>query len=269
MTGARKLGGHSFRLGYVAAVLVFIYLPVAALILFAFQSSSVPVPPFDGPSLRWFEAVFADRRMTDALRNSLLVGAASSAIATAFGMLAAYATARYGGPWLRRLQGLFLLPLTISYIIVGMGLLITLMWFQIPKSLGAVILGHAVMHMPIAIALISSQIKPDMLTLERAARDLGAKEWQVIAHVVMPSLTWPMVAAFLLCFTLSWDEFIIALLLSRFDVTLPVEIWSQLRSGLNPKTNAIGSVVFMASAVLVIFVEWIVLMKQGKQEKSQ
>lgn len=268
MTRTQSLGAGLLRTAYVAAVLAFIYLPVVTLVLFAFQASSVPVPPFDGPSLRWFQNVFADQRMLSALHNSLFVGFASATIATVFGMMAAYATARYGGPWMRRLQGMFLLPLTISYIIVGMGLLITLMWFEIPKSLAAVTIGHAVMNMPVAIALIASQIKPDMLNLERAARDLGAKEWQVITLVVVPMLRWPMIAAFLLCFTLSWDEFIIALLVSRFEVTLPVEIWSQLRSGLNPKTNAIGSVVFMASAVLVIVVEWIILMKHGRQERN-
>lgn len=249
--------GALLRCIYMAAVLAFIYLPVGTLVLFAFQSSSVPVPPFDGFSFRWFGEVLADSRMMRALGNSVVVAFASSAIATILGTLAAYAVARHGGIWARRLQGLFLLPLTISYVIVGMGLLIVMMWFRMPKSLTSVVIGHAVINMPIVIALVSSQMQRSMLSLERAARDLGASEWRVLWHVVLPGLALPILAAFLLCLTMSWDEFIIGLLLSRFDVTLPVEIWSQLRSGLNPKTNAIGALVFFVSAAIVIAVGWL------------
>ena len=94
---------------------------------------------------------------------------------------------------------------------------------------------------------------------ERAARDLGAAEWQVLALVSVPML-WPaLFASFFLSLTFSWDEFIIAFLLSRFDVTLPVEIWSMLRSGLNPKTNAVGSLVFLVSFVLVLLLDLVLL----------
>jgi spermidine/putrescine transport system permease protein len=88
-----------------------------------------------------------------------------------------------------------------------------------------------------------------------AARDLGASEWRVLALVTIPMLAPAILAAFFLCLTLSWDEFIIAFLMTRFDVTLPVEIWSLLRSGLSPRTNAIGSLVFLVSVALVIGLE--------------
>lgn len=263
-----KGAGHAIRGLYVLIAIIFIYLPVGTLILFAFQSSAVPVPPFDGPSLRWFDEVLSDPRMMQALGNSLVVGLSSALISTVFGTLAAYGIARHGGAWTRHLQGALMLPLTISYVIIGMGLLVTLNRLQMPKSLAAVIIGHAVINMPVVIALVSSQMSQGMVRLEQAARDLGAREWQVLWHVVLPGLAWSFAAGFLLCFTLSWDEFIIALLLSRFDVTLPVEIWGQLRSGLNPRTNAIGALVFMASAVIVIAVEWILLARFGRRARD-
>jgi hypothetical protein len=83
---------------------------------------------------------------------------------------------------------------------------------------------------------------------ERAARDLGAGEWQVLTLVSAPMLLPALAAAFFLSVTFSWDEFIIAFLLTRFDVTLPVEIWSMLKSGLSPATNAVGSLVFLVSS---------------------
>ena len=97
---------------------------------------------------------------------------------------------------------------------------------------------------------------------ERAARDLGANETQVILLVTAPMLSTAIAAAFFLSITLSWDEFIIAFLLTRFDITLPVEIWSMLRSGLSPSLNAIGSVVFLISVAVLLLLEFTVLRRQ-------
>jgi spermidine/putrescine transport system permease protein len=96
-------------------------------------------------------------------------------------------------------------------------------------------------------------------TAERAARDLGATEAQVLWLISAPMLAPALAAAFFLSVTFSWDEFIIAFLLTRFDVTLPVEIWSMLRSGLSPATNAVGSLVFLVSITAVVATEVFVL----------
>ena len=98
--------------------------------------------------------------------------------------------------------------------------------------------------------------------MERAARDLGATEMRVIFFVTAPMLVPAIAAAFFLSVTLSWDEFIISFLLTRFDITLPVEIWSMLRSGLSPRLNAIGSVVFLISVAVVLILEFTVLRKR-------
>jgi len=242
---------------YVALVYLFIYLPVGVLVLFSFQDALLPIPPFQGPSLRWYAAVLTDFRIMDALGNSLAVAVISSALSCLFGFLAAYGLARYTLRGARVVQWLLVAPLSVSYLIIGMGLLITFKTMGIPKSLLAVIIGHTVINLPLAFAIIYSQMGEHQANLERAARDLGAAEWQVLVLITLP-LLWPaLVASFFLSFTLSWDEFIIALLVSRFDVTLPVEIWSLLRSGLNPKTNAVGSLVFIVSIILVFITEFV------------
>ena len=123
-------------------------------------------------------------------------------------------------------------------------------------------IGHVVINMPLCFAIIYSQMGDHQANIERAARDLGAKEWQVLALVTAPML-WPaLFAAFFLSVTFSWDEFVISFLLTRFETTLPVEIWSLLRSGLNPRTNAVGSLVFGLSIVLVLILEFTVLRKR-------
>ena len=245
-------------IAYVALIYGFIFLPIAVLVLFSFQETRIPVPPFNGPSLRWYEAIFRDTRMMDALGNSILVALASSAFSVVLGFLAAYALARHRLPAARVLQGLLTAPLTVSYLIIAMGLLVTFNAIGMPKSLLTIGIGHVVINMPLCFAILYSQMGEHQANVERAARDLGAREWQVLTMISVP-LLWPaLFASFFLSVTFSWDEFIIAFMVSRFDVTLPVEIWSMLRTGLNPKTNAVGSLVFLVSFVGVIALDLVV-----------
>ena len=240
---------------YVALIYMFIFLPVGVLVMFSFQGALLPIPPFQGPSLQWYRAVFADFRIMEALVNSLFVAVVSATVSCVLGFLAAYGLARYTVPGRKAIQWVLVAPLSVSYLIIGMGLLITFKVMAIPKSLLAVNIAHVVINLPLAFAIVYSQMGEHQANIERAARDLGASEWQVLGLITLP-LLWPaLMASFFLSFTLSWDEFIIALLVSRFDVTLPVEIWSLLRSGLNPKTNAVGSLVFFVSILLVVLAE--------------
>lgn len=240
---------------YALAIYGFIFLPVVVLVLFSLQATSFPIPPFTGPSLRWYQAVLADQRLTEALFNSVLVALLSSFVAVALGFLAAWGFARYHLPRSWLLRGLITLPLTVSYLIIGMGILILFNAAGIPKSLIAAGIGHVVINLPLCFAIIYSQMGEHQVNIERAARDLGASEWKVLFLVSVPVL-WPAIfASFFLSMTFSWDEFVIAFLLTRFDTTLPVEIWNMLRSGLNPRTNAVGSLVFGVSVVLALLLE--------------
>jgi len=246
---------------YAVLIYGFIFLPVVTLVLFSFQATSFPIPPFSGPSLRWYQAVLSDARLTSALINSLFVAVISSAVATVLGFLAAWGFARFWLPASALLRGSITLPLTVSYLIIGMGLLVLFNAIGIPKSLTAAGIGHVVINLPLCFAILYSQMGEHQANIERAARDLGAKEWQVLTLVTAPML-WPaLFASFFLSMTFSWDEFIISFLLTRFDTTLPVEIWNLLRSGLNPKTNAVGSLVFLVSIAFVLLFELVFFRK--------
>ena len=258
MRGLVKL----FSVGYAAVIYAFIFLPVIVLIVFSLQSTAFPIPPFTGPSLRWYEAVLGDARLTSALLNSLAVAGISSAIAAALGFLSAWGFARAVLPASALMRGLITLPLTVSYLIIGMGLLVLFNLAGLPKSLLTAGVGHVVINLPLCFAIIYSQMGDHQINIERAARDLGAREWKVLFLITLP-LMWPAIfASLFLSMTFSWDEFVISFLLTRFDTTLPVEIWNLLRSGLNPKTNAVGSLVFAVSVVLAIILELILLRRR-------
>lgn len=247
---------------YLGVAFLFIYLPVATLVLFSFQDGRLPVPPFSGPSLRWYGDILSDGDLMAALANSLLVAVGSALLAVGLGFLAAYGLARHALPGSAIIRALLIAPLTVSYLIVGLGLLIVLTRSGMGLSLLTAGLGHVVINLPLAFAVIYASMGAQQQQAERAARDLGATELRVIWLITVPMLSPAIAAAFFLCVTLSWDEFIIAFLLTRFDVTLPVEIWSMLRSGLSPRLNAIGSLVFLVSVGAVLILELAVFRRQ-------
>ncbi|MDF1595229.1 MAG: ABC transporter permease [Acidimicrobiia bacterium] len=260
----KRIGGV-IRYSYLAAVFGFILLPVLALVLFSFQDGALAVPPLRGLSLRWYEALFADGRMMAALRNSALVAITSALICTVLGFLAAYGLARFRPKGVQALRAFLIAPLGVSYLVIGLGLSLAFSELAIGRSLITVTIGHVVINLPLAFAIILSQMNEQQARFEQAARDLGARESRVLALVAVPLLAPGLLAAFLLSFTLSWDEFVIALLLTRFDVTLPVEIWSALRTGLNPKTNAAGTIVFALSIGMLIITYALIRRRLEKQ----
>lgn len=254
---------------YLILIYGFIFLPVATLVLFSFKGGRFPIPPFTDPTLKWYAEVFADPKLTEALVNSLIVGITSSAVACLLGFLAAYGLARYRLPASGMQRFLLTVPLTVSYLIIGLGLLMVANALGIAKSLWLVGVGHVVINLPLCFAIIYASMGEHQRHGERAARDLGAGDMQVLRLITAPMLMPAIVAAFALALTLSWDEFIIAFLLSRFEVTLPVEIWSLLRSGLNPKTNAVGSVVFLISITLVLILELSIFRRLSIKRKAE
>jgi spermidine/putrescine transport system permease protein len=247
---------------YAALIYTFIFLPVAVLILYSFQSTQFPVPPFNGPSLRWYSAVLNDAKLMSGLQNSLFVALLSSAVATLLGFLAAWGLARFLLPYAKTMRGLITLPLSVSYLIIGMGLLVLFTKIGIAKSLWAAGIGHVVINLPLCFAIIYSQMGDQQANIERAARDLGASDFKVLWLVTAPML-WPaLFASFFFSMTFSWDEFVIAFLLTRFETTLPVEIWNLLRGGLSPKTNAVGALVFVVSIIMAILFGLLTLRKR-------
>lgn len=247
---------------YLALAYAFILLPVAVLVVFSFQDGRLPVPPFQGATLRWYAQVLGDRDLVAALVNSLLVAGLSSSIALALGFLAAHGMARVVLPGSAVMRGLLIAPLTVSYLIIGLGLLNLFQTAGLRPSLWTAGIGHVVINLPLCFAILYAAMGDHQRSAERAARDLGASEWQVLRLVSAPMLAAPLAAAFFLSVTFSWDEFIIAFLLTRFEVTLPVEIWSMLRSGLSPGTNAVGSLVFLVSIAVVVLVELLLLRRR-------
>lgn len=246
---------RAVTLAYLALAYAFIFLPVVVLVVFSFQDGRLPVPPLKGVTLDWYARVLSDGDLMAALVNSVIVAAMSSALALALGFLAAHALARVCLPGEALLRLVLVAPMTVSYLIIALGLLTLFNQTGVRLSLFTTGIGHVVINLPLCFAISYAAMGDHQKNAQRAARDLGAAEWQVLWLVSAPMIAPALAAAFFLSVTFSWDEFIIAFLLTRFEVTLPVEIWSMLRSGLSPATNAVGSLVFLVSVAAVVLME--------------
>jgi spermidine/putrescine transport system permease protein len=220
------------------------------------------VPPFDGPSLGWYRRAFENDRLIASLGNSLIVGVASSAVATLLGFLAAYSLFRFNPRASALVRALLIAPITVSNLIVGLGLLIVLNVVGLGRSLLTVGIGHVVINLPLCFAIIYSQFGDQLRNLDNAAHDLGAGDFATMTRIIAPVLAAPIIAAFCVSFTLSWDEFIIAILLSRFDVTLPVMIFEMMRAGLTPEINAAGTIVFAISICMATIAAFTMLLRR-------
>ena len=160
---------------YLAVIYGFILLPVAVLVVFSFQDGRLPVPPFQGATLRWYGQVLADRDLLAALGHSALVAFASSGVALVLGFLAAHGLARVRLPGSMLMRGLLIAPLTVSYLIIALGLLNMFNQIGLRPSLLATGIGHVVINLPLCFAILYAAMGDHQKSAERAARDLGAR----------------------------------------------------------------------------------------------
>ena len=241
---------------YAVFYLAFLYVPVLFLQLFSFNDSAFITFPLSGFTTRWYEQMLADDAMLHALVNSLEVGATTALLSTLVALLAAKALTRYRVPGAAALLALTSLPLFIPDIVLGISLLILLNTVAIPLSLVSVIVGHTLICIPFAITVLMSRLEGFDKNLEEASLDLGENGWITFWRVTFPLALPGIISSLLLCFIVSFDEFLIAYFLAGNEATLPIYIWSQLRFPYKlPAVLALGASILVVSAALVVFAE--------------
>jgi len=243
---------------YAILYLAFLYVPVAFLPLFSFNKSVFIAFPLSGFTTQWYTQMFDDADMLRALGNSLEVGAITAMLSTVLGLLAAKALTRYRVPGATAVLGFISLPLFIPDIVLGISILILLNAVGVPLSLVTVIAGHCLICVPFAITVLMSRFDGFDKSLEEASLDLGESGWMTFWRVTFPLALPGIVSSLLLTFIVSFDEFLIAYFLAGNEATLPIYIWGQLRFPEKlPAVLALGALILVASAVLVVIAEWV------------
>jgi spermidine/putrescine transport system permease protein len=243
---------------YALIYLAFLYIPVLFLPLFSFNDSIYIAFPFVGFTTKWYSLMYNNEPMFSALINSLKVGAATSVLATFLGIFGAKAVTRYRMPGKPVAMFIIMLPLVIPGIIMGVALLIVVSRSGIPLSLYTVTLGHILICVPFAMATLIPRFEGFDRSMEEASADLGENAWWTFWRVTFPIVFPGILASLLLCFTISFDEFIMAFFLAGTDPTLPIYIFSQLRFPAKlPGVLAMGALILVVSFIVVVFSQWL------------
>ena len=237
---------------FSALVFAFIYLPIVVLVLYSFHRDGVGGFPPRHFTLNWYRQLFSDSAIWDSVVNSLIVAAASVALSLTLGLLAALALDRANFPGKQLFRRLVLLPLILPGIITGLSLLMFAVFAGMQLSLFTVFLGHGTALISVATTELFAGLQKLDRAQEEASLDLGATPWQTFWRITLPNLKLSLVAAGLLIFTLSMDEIAVTFFLIGRDNTLPLEIWGRLRRGITPEINAISTLIFAVSVVMIV-----------------
>jgi putrescine transport system permease protein len=247
-----------FANGWMFAVYAFLYLPIITLVVFSFNDSKL-VTVWSHASMRWYSALMQDSDLIAAVFLSLKIAFLSALMSVFFGTFTAFALHRYS-----RFRGRTLLnsmsstPLVMPDVIVGLSLLLMLVsiqhWLGFPqRGLFTILLGHALLGTAYAAVVVTSRLREMDGRLDEAAMDLGAKPLQVFTLVTLPLLAPALVSAFLLTFTLSFDDVVLSSFLSGPGYsTMPMVIFSRARLGLNPTINAVATVTIAVVTIAVV-----------------
>jgi spermidine/putrescine transport system permease protein len=233
-------------------VFAFLYLPIVVLIVYSFNQGGVGGFPPRNFTLHWYRQLFGDGAIWASVLNSLLVAVGAAAISLTLGLFAALALDRANFPGKSLFRRLVLLPLVLPGIITGLSLLMFVDRAGLHLSLLTVLLGHGTALISVATTeLFASLQKMDRIQ-EEASLDLGATPWQTFCRITFPNLRLSLIASALLIFTLSMDEIAVTFFLLGRDTTLPLEIWARLRRGITPEINAISTLIFAGSVILIL-----------------
>lgn len=266
MDAAASKGGRRGLLLFYLALVVFLYAPIAVLMVFSFNDSRLITFPLAGFTTRWYRLLLDNRELLEALQSSLMIAAVSSLIAVGLGVLASYVVVRRRFRGRGAVSGLLLSPLVIPYVVFGIALLILfhavddflIARFGIYFGLGvhAIVIGHVVVSLPYTVLTIAPRLERLSSRVEEAARDLGASPTSTFARVTIPLLLPAIVSAYLIAFTLSFDEYAIASFVAGDVTTYPLFLYGQVRIRIGlPQMIAVSVIVLVASMLLVAATE--------------
>jgi spermidine/putrescine transport system permease protein len=250
-----KARGASVVLGtYYFGLILLLYLPIVMLFLFSVNSGASLSFPINQLTLDWYQRLFAADAVLRSARNSLVVALGSSFAATLLGTMVSILMLRYRFRGQNILVALAVLPLIVPYVVLGVALLLLFSVLQIDRSLWTIGIAHTVVALPYTLLIIASRFAGFDASLEEAAMDLGADYPTTLRRVVLPLIFPAMVSAWLTAFTVSFDEFALALFLSGTQPTFPVYLFSQLRFANRLPIMIALAVLLMIGTLILVFI---------------
>ncbi|OWV74529.1 ABC transporter permease [Rhizobium sp. R634] len=251
----RGTGRRLASVGVVASI-VYLYAPLAIIVLFSFNSVNLQIFPLQGLTLHWYQELLQDQSLLEAARRSVIVALCvvtmSVMLGTIFALIIHYA--RLKGA--RFFELAFALPIATPGVVLGIEMVLGTEIFSIPSGVARIVIGQMSFVMPVTMLLLLVRLRRLDPSLMEASLDLGANRWQSFVHVLFPMIRGTIVAGAFLGLTLSADDVMVTLFLSGGAPTLPIWVFNQLRFGFTPSVNAIFSLLLFACLLVVGFATW-------------
>ncbi len=258
-----KKTGFRFSYLFMGLVLVIMYLPILLLVIYSFNESKIS-SVWGGFSLKWYRDLFRDEDMFEALWNSIVLGVSSSLCAGVLGTLGALGMSKIRCKANSFMEYMATLPIMIPEIILGMVFLAFFSLLGLPFGMTTLILGHTAFCVPYIFMLVKARLVGMDPSLAEAARDLGASEPRVFWDITLPLLLPAIASGMVLSFAMSFDDVIISLFVTGVNVnTLPIRVYTQIKTGVTPEINALCTLMLGATLLLVGISVWL-----GREKKS-
>jgi spermidine/putrescine transport system permease protein len=265
---------------YALCVYLFLYTPIAIIALFSFNAGR-HASQLTGFSVKWYGRALDNPFVMDALQASLLVAFVSASLAAVFGTMAAVALQGMRGPVRAGFDALIYVAVMIPGIVIGIATLIALVtvfdwvnpWLaslwpadppRLSMGIGSLVAAHTMFTMALVVIIVRARLGSLQQELTEAAADLYATPFGTFRQVTLPLIAPAVLAGFLLAFTFSFDDFIIAFFVAGSETTLPIYVFSSIRRGVTPEINAIGTMVMAASLILLIIAQ-LILRRSGRR----
>ena len=243
-----------FKRFYLGLVLLFLYMPILMLMVFSFNEGRT-MSKWSGFSLQWYQELFNDPAIIDAIWVTVSIAILSSLIAVVIGTLAAIGIKEYKRVSRSLVVNLTYIPMMNADIVTGISLLLVFIFFQIPRGYGTLLIAHVVFNVPYVIFSVLPRLRQMDPHLYEAALDMGAKPSLAVRKVLIPQLMPGIFTGFILAFTMSFDDFVISFFSTQGLVNnLSVYIYSMARVGINPKIKALSTIMFVCIITLLIII---------------
>lgn len=240
------------RITYLTLIYLFLYTPIVVIILFSFNNSQISLL-WHGFTWKWYRVLFHDSDMGLVAFHSLWLGIIASCSATFLGLIASVALFRYSFFGKQTVQFLIFVMIILPDLVLGVALLILMSVLHFTLGFWSLLVAHITFCLPFATIIIGNQLRQLDKHILEAAQDLGASEWYLYRHVIMPLVAPALMVSLLLCFTMSIDDVIISYFVSGPDYEiLPLRIYSMVKLGVSPEINALCTVLLVITFSITV-----------------
>lgn len=246
---------------FIGLVFIFLYLPIVVLVIFSFNSSEMNII-FENFTFDWYKNLFQNTNLIDAFINTLVVAGISTTVSVVVGTISAICLYKYDFPFKKLINKLIYIPIVIPEIVLGISLLSIYTLTKLDLGLFTIILSHIAFSIPYVIVSVISTFSNNVLTYEEASKDLGVNSFKTFIYVTLPLIKSGVISGGLLSFTLSLDDVVISYFTAGpSSNTLPLYVYSIIKTGITPDVNALSSLMLL---IVIIIISLLVLIQSKK-----